>query len=81
MAQWAINVVDFRSRGGIMTPFDYDPNYAYDNDAHSVTGWNPPSDVAHRVWGCKRPELLISETVAFHDRRTQDTNSEDQSSL
>ena len=31
---------------------------------------------APRVWGCKRPELLITETLAFHDRRTQDTNQE-----
>ncbi len=24
------------------------------------------------VWGCERPELLISETLAFHDFRTED---------
>jgi hypothetical protein len=28
------------------------------------------------VWGCKRPELLISETLAFHDRRTQDLSTD-----
>jgi hypothetical protein len=26
------------------------------------------------VWGCERPELLITETLAFHDRGTRDTN-------
>ncbi len=26
------------------------------------------------VWGCKRPELLVTETLAFHDRRVADTN-------
>ncbi len=25
------------------------------------------------VWGCERPELLITETIATHDRRTADT--------
>ena len=24
------------------------------------------------VWGCERPELLITETLAWHDRRTED---------
>jgi hypothetical protein len=28
------------------------------------------------VWGCERPELLITETFAFHDRRTEDTDQE-----
>ncbi|MES1213137.1 MAG: hypothetical protein ABUL64_00985, partial [Singulisphaera sp.] len=26
------------------------------------------------VWGCERPELVITETLATHDRRTQDTS-------
>lgn len=25
------------------------------------------------VWGCERPELLLTETLAVHDRRTSDT--------
>ncbi len=28
------------------------------------------------VWGAERPELLISETLAFHDRRTEDLESD-----
>jgi hypothetical protein len=28
------------------------------------------------VWGCERPELLITETFAYHDRRTEDTDQE-----
>ena len=28
------------------------------------------------VWGCERPELLITETFAFHDRRTEDFDNE-----
>jgi hypothetical protein len=27
------------------------------------------------VWGCERPELLITETLAWHDRRTQDLST------
>ena len=27
------------------------------------------------VWGCERPELLISETLALHDRRTQNLDA------
>ena len=36
------------------------------------TVWNPNA----RVWGCERPELLITETHAWHDRRTDDLDKE-----
>lgn len=29
------------------------------------------------VWGAERPELLITETLAFHDRRTEDQKAAD----
>jgi len=70
VAQWAVNVVDFRDRDSIMTCFEYDPDpFTY--------GWrpdgNPASDdgiaTPHVVWGCERPELLITETLATHSRR------------
>jgi hypothetical protein len=64
LAQWAVNVVDFRDRDSIMTRFVFDEN--------PFDGWNPTEDLQHTVWGCERPELLISETLAFHDRRTED---------
>jgi len=65
LAQWAINAVDFRDADATMTPFPYDPS--------PFDGWNADiNDVAHVVWGCERPELLITETLAFHDRRTED---------
>lgn len=64
LAQWAVNVVDFRDRDSIMTRFVFDEN--------PFDGWNPTQDPQHTVWGCERPELLISETLAFHDRRTED---------
>jgi hypothetical protein len=71
LAQWSINVVDFRDRDSIMTPFEYtvDP---------FATGWTADGDITATgagegvVWGCERPELLITETIAFHDRRSED---------
>ena len=44
---------------------------------HGGNRLEPPDNTPqHTVWGCKRPELLITETLAFHDRRTQDLNDE-----
>ncbi len=74
IAQWAINAVDFRDRDSSMTPFEYDVN--------PLNGWDVDNDYttndhAERrlVWGCERPELLLTETLAFHDRRTLDLAS------
>ena len=76
LAQWAVNVVDFKDRDSIMTRFDYDPDFA--NPCGTISdGWNPTTAGTCTVWGCERPELLISETLAFHDRRTQDTEEEE----
>ena len=70
LAQWAVNVVDFYDRDSIMTPFQYDLN------PFTSAGWTAPTGVptstTNLVWGCERPELLITETLAFHDRRTED---------
>ena len=69
IAQWAVNCVAFRDHNSIMIPF----NYVVDPVS---TGWKPDGTVLHTVWGCKRPDLVISETLAFHDRRTQDLSNE-----
>ena len=68
MAQWAINVVDFRDSDSIMTRFDYDPN------PWDVAGWNPTGN--DFVFGCERPELLLTETFAAHVRRTEDLDTD-----
>jgi hypothetical protein len=85
LAQWAINVVDFRDADSIMTPFEYDPtpfdgwsvdgNVATNDWADGVDndgdGNTDEADEQPLVWGCERPELLITETLAFHDERTE----------
>ena len=74
LAQWAINVVDFRDPDSIMSPFEF--------DIDPLNGWQPmDGDVATDeggeravVWGCEYPEMIITETLAFHDRRVKDTD-------
>src|SRR5262245_19943288 len=71
LAQWAVNVVDFRDADSINTRFDYDPN-PFDADGWSPQNVTPPAS----VWGVERLEILISETLAWHDRRTEDLDNE-----
>ena len=54
-AQWVANVVDFRDADSTMTRFRYDTNLA--------DGWN--ADDATYVFGAERPEMVITETVAW----------------
>ncbi|MBP86559.1 MAG: hypothetical protein CMJ64_07580 [Planctomycetaceae bacterium] len=93
LAQWAVNVVDFRDPDSIMTHFEYDTNpyNGWQVDGVLTTDENvtlamnmidddgdgtpdDPDEATQRgfVWGCERPELLITETLAYHDRRTED---------
>jgi hypothetical protein len=79
IAQWAANVVSFRDRDSIMKPFAYDPNVLTNlaNPTGSPNGlaWSPPDQKnctgQHIVFSCERPELLITETLAFHEKRTE----------
>ena len=68
-----------------MTPFEFDLNPfngvpVNGFDGRIGTAANPSADDQHPdravVWGCERPELLISETFAFHDRRTEDLDTD-----
>lgn len=84
IAQWAVNVVDFRDSDAIMTPFEYDV------DPFNANGWSvdgvigAPSmddDVTtypdrRLVWGCENPELLLTEAMAIHDRAVTDDPSD-----
>lgn len=62
LAQWAINIVDFLDGDAVMTPFRYNPSGVGDQFV---------------VWGCEQPDLIITETLAFHDRSIADTAHDD----
>lgn len=79
IAQWVVNVVDFRDPDSIMTPFEYDMNPG--------NGWDVDGDIAgtstdnnhndrRLVWGMEAPDLLMTEVTAFHARRTRDTDND-----
>ncbi len=80
LAQWAINIVDFRDPDSIRTPFEIDVNPF---NGWAVDGWLGPGPSGDDtldlerfvVWGVERPELLISETLVTHDRRSQNDGS------
>lgn len=129
IAQWAINVVDFRDPDSIQTAFEYDENpwdgwnlvdtlnggvYPLDGDlttdenltmhrevvsgaftapqlsrrdvnnnsspritAEEARRWVPRKDWTRSVvWGAERPEVLLTEGVAWHDRRLEDLGTE-----
>ncbi len=76
LAQYAINVVDARDSDSVMSAFEYDVN--------PFDGWNVDGNVATNenngtydqrrvVWGLEAPDLLITETTAFHNKRIKDT--------
>ncbi|XZE21625.1 hypothetical protein SH449x_001529 [Pirellulaceae bacterium SH449] len=101
IAQWAVNVVDFRDSDSVMTRFEYDifpfglgvanaakdpliaPRPAYwapDHVGDAVNGI-PNKNYCGVVWGMELPELLLSETLAFHDKKVRDTDMDSNSRL
>jgi len=71
-AQWVVNACDFRDADSTMTPFECDlrpeDGWSVDGDAANVEG-----GVADRrlVWGCERPEIVITEVSAWEDDQNQ----------
>ncbi len=90
LAQWCVNVVDFRDPDSIMTgmEFDLNPFDGWEVDGDLATdegmagGFTSPNFGATAepnyfvAWGMERPELLITETIALHDVRTEDLATE-----
>ena len=80
VAQWAVNIVDFRDPDSINTKFRFDPtpfdgkDFEVEVVPSGVTNdsGNNGYDANLTVWGCERPEILISETFAYHDRKNID---------
>ncbi len=70
LAQWAVNVVDYRDPDSIMTRFEYDP------EPFKGGNWNP-SNGKNVVWGVESPQLIFSESLAFHDVRVRDMDRDD----
>ena len=56
-AQWAANVVDFRDIDSTMTRFQYDTNL--------IDGWTIDSLSSPDVFGVERPELVMTEALAW----------------
>ena len=86
IAQWAINVVDCRDPDAIMTPFEYDINPfngwnvdgIVDDGSGSLSSDDTSTD-RRLVWGMEHPDVLMTESLAFHDRRVRDTEWDDRS--
>jgi hypothetical protein len=64
-AQWAVNVVDMRDPDSIITRFPFDAN------SPGNAAWDPttPDNEDNIVWGCERPDLLITEAMAWRNIR------------
>lgn len=83
LAQWAVNVVDFRDADATMTRFAYDSTpFTAQTVGGQTVFWNPtywdPNDASPPqpvkpgdgvVFGVEAPELLITESLATHDLR------------
>ncbi|MEQ8849125.1 hypothetical protein [Botrimarina sp.] len=130
IAQWCVNVVDFRDPDAIQTPFEYDenpwdgwnvvdtagtPNNRNDDGVYPLDGDLTTDENYHQVrritsagigdpvrvdrngapltpatrrmrmldqtrgvvWGAERPEVLLTEGLAWHDRRLEDEPGDD----
>ena len=82
LAQWAINVVDFGDADSVMTMLRYDVNPFNELEPFDAQGKVRDGDSVDPVhlndlavvWGMEHPELVLTETLAFHDRRAADSD-------
>ncbi len=73
LAQWAVNVVDFRDHDATMTRFEYD-ELPFEVESGDSNAWAPKTDCV--VWGMEFPELIMTETFSCHDKRVADSTYE-----
>ena len=70
-----IRVRDARNRVFVHAHRD---GFPWDVDGNPITledSAQPDTDKWRgRAWGCERPELVLSESAAWHDRQTEDTD-------
>lgn len=82
LAQWSVNVVDYRDSDAVMTRFPYDLDPLGTLGGAAGVGWFPnraangnltsgPDLQVNVAWGMEQPELLMSESLAFHDIRVR----------
>jgi len=65
-AQWAVNVLEFRDDDSLLTGFEYDSTIG---DGWDVDGdLSTPEPGRGVVWGVERPEMIITETLAYGDQ-------------
>ncbi len=79
LAQWAVNVVDFRDADAVMTRFPYDPDPFNANGAVKTSAWYLDPTNLQVVWGMEQPELVMTESLATHDLKVRDTTAESSS--
>jgi hypothetical protein len=77
IAQWAVNVVDFRDSDAIMTPFEYDVNPWNGWSVDGVLGSTDDTLSERRlVWGTETPDVMLTETLAFHSKNVKDSTQD-----
>ena len=73
LAQWCINVVDFGDADSVMTRFRFDVNPFNAVEVFDERGNVVNTTELREVWGMEYPEYLLTETLAFHDLRAEDS--------
>jgi hypothetical protein len=86
IAQWVANVIDFRDGDSINSDLEFDlkpfsdengDGNPWDSDDTLLTPPPPTPVLLARIFGAERPELLLTETLTLHDRRTEDLQQDD----